>query len=139
MNYDRQLMVSNWVRKAENDLKIGRGEMGTPDPATDMVCFHMQQCVEKYLKAYLTLQGREFRRTHDIAELIELCKDADPEFETLYSLQADHLTVYGVEIRYPDDFYMPSCEEAQHCVEIALAVRDFVREKLGMERAGKDR
>ncbi len=139
MNSDRQLMVSNWVRKAENDLKIGRDEMRTPDPATDMVCFHMQQCVEKYLKAYLTSQGREFRRTHDIAELIELCKDADPEFETLYNLQADYLTVYGVEIRYPDDFYMPTREEAQRCVEIALAARDFIREKLGMGEAGADR
>ena len=133
------LPFEGWALKAEHDFKVGERELTFDDPVTDMVCFHMQQCVEKYLKAYLTLQGRAFRRTHDIAELIELCKDADPEFETLYSLQADHLTVYGVEIRYPDDFYMPSREEAQHCVEIALAVRDFVREKLGMERTGKDR
>ncbi len=136
MNSDRQLVVSNWVRKAENDLKIGRGEMGTSDPATDMVCFHMQQCVEKYLKAYLTLQGKHFRRTHDIAELIEICKDVDPEFDTLYRLQADYLTVYGVEVRYPDDFYMPTRKEAQRCVEIALAVREFIRGKMGV---GQDR
>jgi len=30
-----------------------RDEMLTDRPATDAVCFHMQQCVEKYLKAFL--------------------------------------------------------------------------------------
>ena len=43
-------LVRNWILKAESDLKIGRDEMQTEHPATDMVCFHMQQCVEKYLK-----------------------------------------------------------------------------------------
>ncbi len=123
-------LVANWIKKAENDLKIGTGEMQTKDPATDMVCFHMQQCVEKYLKAYLTLHGKPFRRTHDISELIELSREIDPEFEHLYRLEADSLTIYGVEVRYPDDFYMPSIEEAQKCVELALKAREFVIGKL---------
>lgn len=36
-------LVSKWITKAENDLKIGTGEMMTVNPVTDMVCFHMQQ------------------------------------------------------------------------------------------------
>ncbi len=43
--------VRQWIRRAENDLKIGKDEMNTENPATDAVCFHMQQCAEKYLKA----------------------------------------------------------------------------------------
>jgi len=34
-------------------LKTGNDEFLTDDPATDMVCFHMQGCVGKYLKAYI--------------------------------------------------------------------------------------
>ena len=45
--------VKKWITKAESDLKIGKDEMLTDRPATDAVCFHMQQCVEKYLKAFL--------------------------------------------------------------------------------------
>ncbi len=41
--------IRNWIQKAENDLKIGEDEMATQEPARDMVCFHMQQCAEKYL------------------------------------------------------------------------------------------
>ncbi|NPV59878.1 MAG: HEPN domain-containing protein [Actinobacteria bacterium] len=131
MNHDREELVRNWLIKAENDPKTGLDEFRSEDPATDMVCFHMQQCVEKYLKAYLSLKGKHFRRTHDIAELIEACKEVDPDFERLFALEADHLTVYGVEIRYPDDFYMPTVEEAHRCVLLATSSRDFIRGKLG--------
>jgi len=45
--------VRKWILKAENDLKIARDEIQTKEPATDAICFHAQQCVEKYLKAFL--------------------------------------------------------------------------------------
>ncbi len=45
--------VALWIRRAENDLKTGKDELATEEPATDTVCFHMQQCCEKYLKAFL--------------------------------------------------------------------------------------
>lgn len=90
----------------------------------------MQQCTEKWLKAYLILHQKPFRRTHDIAELIEQGKEIDVTFEQLYKLKADILTIYGVEIRYPDDFYMPTIEEIQESVEIALSVQKFMGTKL---------
>jgi HEPN domain-containing protein len=125
-------MSERWVKKAENDLKIGKDELHTEEPATDMVCFHMQQCVEKYLKAYLTLKGQMFRKTHDIAELIELCQILDKDFEQLYHINAHKLTRYAVEIRYPEDFFFPDIEEANKCLEIAESVRDFVKDNLGL-------
>lgn len=91
----------------------------------------MQQSVEKYLKAYLTLRQRPFRCTHILAELIEQCKELDPAFDALYALKADSLSIYGVEVRYADDFYLPTFEEAKESVRIAQAVRLFVRAKLG--------
>lgn len=34
--------TGEWIAKAERDLKIGKDEFATEDPATDMICFHMQ-------------------------------------------------------------------------------------------------
>jgi len=85
-------IIEKWIRKAENDFKIGKDELNIEEPATDMICFRMEQCVEKYLKAYLVLKGQSFRKTHDITELIELCEKADKNFEQLYQLKADKLT-----------------------------------------------
>ncbi|MGD2089219.1 MAG: HEPN domain-containing protein [Candidatus Aminicenantes bacterium] len=123
-------VVKNWILKANNDLKTGKDEMETDEPATDTICFHMQQCVEKYLKGYLVFHQVNFRKTHDIAELIELCKSVSEKFEELYSMEADSLTVYAAEIRYPDDFYMPTLEETRDCIEIAGKAMEFVKERL---------
>lgn len=82
--------------------------------------------MEKYLKAYLTMVEIPFRKTHDIAELIELCKKRDDTFEQLYQLKAHKLTRYAGEVRYPDDFYVPSIEEAKDSIEIAKKVKQFI-------------
>ena len=78
-------IVLNWIKKAESDLKTAKDEISTDNPATDSVCFHAQQCVEKYLKAYLIFHQRHFRKTHNIAELVELCKEINPQFDQLYT------------------------------------------------------
>jgi len=49
-------IVSEWVQKAQADLLTSRRELAVQDdPNYDAVCFHAQQCAEKYLKACLVL------------------------------------------------------------------------------------
>ena len=124
----------NWVQKAEHDLKIGRDEMQMPDPVTDMVCFHMQQCVEKYLKAFLVFHDREYPRTHRISALLVLCAELDAAFTELEHWDVDELTDYATTLRYGEDFSMPDKEETLQAVRLAERVRAFVRARLG--RAG---
>jgi len=121
--------IEKWILKAENDLKIAKDEILTENPATDAICFHAQQCVEKYLKAYLSFIDKPFGKTHDIALLIELCIEDNKEFNSLYDMMANKLTRYAVEIRYPDDFYFPSIEEAKEAIEICEKVKQFVINK----------
>ena len=67
----RIAVARQWIAKAENDLKNAahtlRMDRGCP---TDTVGFHAQQCVEKYIKAFLVLKGIDFPRTHDIERLV---------------------------------------------------------------------
>jgi HEPN domain-containing protein len=114
-------IVLNWIKKAESDLKTAKDEIQTENPAEDTICFQGQQCIEKFLR---------FGKTHNIAELIELCKEIDEDFEKLYDIKAESLTPYAVEIRYPDEFYFPSLEEAKEAIKIAEEVKSFVIEKL---------
>lgn len=122
--------VKDWIAKAENDLKTAKDELNTEEPATDTVCFHAQQCVEKYLKAYLVLNNKEFRRTHNIAELLSLCITIDPSFESLRNLRIHELTIYATELRYPEFFYTPSLIEAKIAIEMAEKVKKFVKNKI---------
>lgn len=123
-------MITQWIVKAEHDLKILKDEMSTENPATDAVCFHAQQCVEKYLKAYLVYNEIYFRKTHSIEELITTCKKSDPDFSMLIDIKAHELTVYATELRYPDDFYIPTIEETKEALEIVEKAKDFIIKKL---------
>lgn len=64
-------LVKNWLARGNNDLKTAKDEMNTENPATDTICFHSQQCVEKYLKAYLVSHQKHFRKIHNIAKHIK--------------------------------------------------------------------
>ena len=72
-------VVREWIAKAENDLKtaVHTLTMGQDCP-TDTVGFHAQQCVEKYLKAFLVSEATPFPKTHNIRA--HLCCKCRGEF-----------------------------------------------------------
>ncbi len=121
--------VKKWIVKADNDLTIARDErfLKKENIITDGICFHCQQMVEKYLKAFLAFYEIEFGKTHNLESLAVHCSEIDPEFK---DLSFGELSEYGVSIRYPDDFYMPSIEEADRSIVIAEKTREFVMSKL---------
>jgi HEPN domain-containing protein len=127
---NKEETIKGWLLLADGDLKTAEDELRMKEAVTNAICFHAQQCVEKCLKAYLTSVNQPFGKTHDIAELVELAKKSDREFETLYKLKANKLTRYAVEVRYPDEFYIPSLDEARESLEIAREARKFIVEKI---------
>jgi HEPN domain-containing protein len=91
-----------WVRKAEADyVAAGRLRRGSA-PLHDVVCFHCQQCAEKYLKALLQEAGLAIPKTRNLVALLPLLV---PHHSTLRSLRRglDYLTRFAVESRYPGD------------------------------------
>lgn len=136
MNRDETIkdLVGKWIMKAENDLLTSERELSFEDPITQTVCFHCQQAAEKYLKAFLVHHQIYFAKTHKIMELLELCATVDSSFRD--ELQdADNLTDYAVEIRYPDVWLEPGIEESKEALETAKKVREFVLERLKGHRA----
>jgi len=125
--------VRKWFIKADHDLKTGKDELATEEPATDTVCFHMQQGVEKYLKGFLVYSGKELIRTHDLSTILQQTLDVDVDFGKLRALNVEQLTDHAVQSRYPDDFYIPPVEEAQRALQIAEEVKRFVLEKLQVQ------
>ncbi len=91
------------MQKAENDLINASFtlKLGKACP-TDTVCFHAQQCVEKYLKALLVAHEIDFARTHQIAQLFALLPDS--ERPTLSPKEQELLTDYAVSTRYPGNY-----------------------------------
>jgi HEPN domain-containing protein len=84
------------------------------------------------LKAFLISNNIDFERTHDLEYLVDLCLNLDSDFEWLYEV-SKKLSEYAVEIRYPDEFYIPSLEEARQCFGIVSKVKDFMFKKFNIE------
>ena len=132
----KEKSVAAWLKKANDDIQVGINECAAAIPVPDAIAFHSQQCVEKCLKAFLVFHGAEFRKTHDLAELIKPCMEIDPEFQRIYDFHADRLTEYAVEARYPGDLESPSMEEAEKALHLAEQVRNFVLQKLHRKGLG---
>jgi HEPN domain-containing protein len=60
-----------WIGKAEGDIRTSQREFSVNEhPNYDAVCFHAQQCAEKYLKALLVEKALPVPRTHDLEVLL---------------------------------------------------------------------
>ena len=66
-------ITQEWVTKAEGDADVAAALWQMADPVYDAICFHAQQCVEKYCKAWLVERGINFPRTHDLEALAKQC------------------------------------------------------------------
>jgi len=123
--------VKLWLIKAFEDYLAMKSLLSSSliKYTTSIICFHAQQMVEKLLKAFLTYHNVQFPRTHILEILKEKCLEIDEEFQ---KMNFKNLSMYAVEIRYPDEFNMPSIEETNECVEIALQVKDFILNKLNI-------
>jgi HEPN domain-containing protein len=127
---DKELieLIKKWHIKADNDLETIKDVLQSDNIITDSICFHSQQAAEKYLKSYLVALQKPFKNTHNITTILKNCIEQDIDFEDLDF--AVYLTNYAVELRYPDDFYIPDQEEAEEAYSIALKVKEFVQKKI---------
>ena len=118
----RQL-VRQWLDKANEDLDTAVLLLRENGRFRGIIAFHAQQAVEKCLKAFLVRHQIEFPKTHDIGRLLERLASVDPIMAATLA-DADSLTPYGVEVRYPSDAPELLPGEEEDAVQTARRVRD---------------
>jgi len=124
-------VVTEWVKKAEGDFKASSKLSKEIDADYyDAICFHAQQCAEKYLKAFLVEKNIRFDRTHDLEELLKNAMNIDPHFEFIKK-ELEFLNRFSVRVRYPGDF--ASKEEMIRSMKAVKLVRKHLREELGLK------
>lgn len=128
-NNPQLAVLRQWVEKAEHDLTAaGQIQKLGKDAPADTVCFHAQQCVEKYLKAALVNQGIPFAKTHDIEVLMRLIPPRHRP--TMTPAEQKLFTSYAVVVRYPQAGLAIPLRESRRAVTIARRLRREVRRSL---------
>jgi HEPN domain-containing protein len=119
--------VLEWIYKAEQDYETAETmARKRKKPAPDIVGFHSQQCVEKYLKALLVLKRQDFPKTHDLIELLETAIEKEPMLEALRD-DLRFLNPFAVQFRYPGESVTP--KEAKLALEAMRRARKLLKEK----------
>ena len=121
MTKDQNDYLKTWLFRANEDIAvIEKLFESEPELYASTICFHAQQAVEKFLKAFLVFHNIDFPKTHDLDYLLLECKKIDTKN---FDIDLGSLTDFGVSIRYPDDFYLPDKDETAQYRGIALKVK----------------
>ena len=124
-------MTAEWVSKAEGDFAMMEREcLVTNNPNYDGICFHAQQCAEKYLKARLCEADIIFGKIHDLVALLEQVLDIEPVWESFREDLA-YLSDFAVTFRYPGE--SADAESALDAQRRCRRFRNAARDAMGLE------
>jgi HEPN domain-containing protein len=104
MNEHEKEFIKQWLLKANEDYSASTELSKSELPLNGVICFHCQQSVEKFFKAYLIYRSQEVEKTHNTQFLRDACCKLDFEF---CNIDIKDLNQFAVKARYPDDFLVP--------------------------------
>jgi HEPN domain-containing protein len=120
-----------WARCAEEDFDAATFffRRRTKRPTANVVGFHCQQCVEKYLKARLEEAGLAVPKVHDLILLLQRLLPIEPLWAS-YAPMLRALNDYAVKFRYPGNIATRAAARA--ALKDCRAIRKEVRASLGL-------
>ena len=128
--------AKDWILFADRDLHASELLIKDDHPLTNIVAFHCQQTIEKYLKAFLIENDIPLIKTHDLIKLngmIKEIKDLGIDENRLIPINE----VY-VEARYPSEIGLmpdglPTNEQALEFIDFAKEVKAIITKELNSE------
>jgi HEPN domain-containing protein len=94
-------LAALYAKKASNDATAAREFADNSEISDEIIGFHAQQAVEKWLKAVMATLNLPQQRTHDIDQLGRLLEDNGVDLPVPRPHLAE-LTDFAVPLRYED-------------------------------------
>jgi HEPN domain-containing protein len=117
----------DWLKKATEDLR--RVPLRLKEGDTEDAAFHLQQSIEKALKAFLLSKGWTLKKIHDLEALLDNTVKFEPSFEKFRSL-AQKVTGYYLVERYPGFEEGPTSEELETDFQKAKTLMKEIQKKV---------
>ncbi len=125
---DEKATAREWLLRARGNLS--RAQQPKPAEAFwEDLCFDAQQAAEKAVKAVLIARGVSFPYVHDIDVLLTTLESAGWSVGDEIR-QADDLSRYAVETRYPGVGPRVTESEWREAVALATAVVEWAEQEL---------
>ncbi len=123
--------INEWIEKADHDLGSAKIIYSNIPEYFDVIAFHCQQAVEKYLKSILIFFEKEFSRSHDLVYLLELLS-SEIKIDNETFEKASRLNSYSTQIRYPNSKIFLTNQELEFAIEVAEYFRVFAIKTIGI-------
>lgn len=111
------------LRKAQSDLSAARALASDSDQADEVVGFHVQQTVEKSVKAVRASLDVDYPRTHDIDFLVRQLVKHDVSVPDAL-LEARWVSMWGVFTRYDD---LETVLDRPVAIDVAVVAIEWAR------------
>ena len=133
--------VEDWILLADKDLYAAEILISYDYPLTNIVAFHCQQTIEKYLKAFLIEKNVSLIKTHDLIKLNGMIK----EIGGLH-IDEEKLMIMNevyMQSRYPAEFGLmpdggaPTKKQAKEFIEYAKEIKTIIHNALNNNKQNR--
>jgi len=121
-------VVLDWLERADSDFAFAELSFKEFDNFYSQMCVLCHDAVEKYLKAYLISQKKQYKKIHDLVTLIKDCINISKHkrFNT-FEDGCRILNNYYTPLKYPSHYPFATRKQASEAIEIAKKIRDFIK------------
>src|SRR3989338_3649167 len=127
MQHKESIKVDDWLKKAEADFARVGLRLKETDIEDD--AFHLQQAIEKYLKAFLLSKGWKLKKIHDLEALLDEAVKYSEDLESFREL-CEEVTGYYLVERYPFPAKGPSADEVKSVMKRAKEFIKVIQDEL---------
>jgi len=110
-----------WLLRAKGNLNLAEKGGRLKGVLLEDLCFNAQQAAEKALKAVCLSRGMDIPKTHSLIQLMDILEAGDIEIPENIR-EADILTQYAVQSRYPSIMEEITRDEYRDTVKLAAKV-----------------
>jgi HEPN domain-containing protein len=123
------IKFTEWFKHGDTDYKSAK-ILWKHDGDNSVICFLLQQTVEKYLKGYLIKNTGLLQQGHNTRKLCNIAKTYNSELMK-YEKDCAFLNDFYIETRYPaEDPLIVSKDDVEECFKIADGIIEFIKKSI---------
>ena len=76
-------IAKEWFFVANKDLKSAIFLQNMKPVPLEIICYHCQQCAEKYIKGFLAFKEEKIEKSHNLVLLNKKCREYNIDFKEI--------------------------------------------------------
>ena len=119
----KTLDVKDWFEIADDDYESAVFLTTKYRKPLEIICYHLSQAVEKYLKAFIHYNNIIPQKTHDIRKLLLKCKSLDSQFIQIEK-ECLFINLFTTQLHYEKRGEIAE-SDMEICLKYAEIVKNF--------------